>query len=85
MKTAGVLALQGDFEAHYKAVERAGARAIEVRAESDLAQCDGLTVPGNPTKLNTALYHKIYATASSSERSRRGQSGPPPLLPLRRS
>lgn len=46
MKTVGILALQGDFEAHHKAVERAGARAIEVRSESELAQCDGLIVPG---------------------------------------
>ena len=46
MKTVGILALQGDFEAHHKAVERAGARAIEVRTESELAQCDGLIVPG---------------------------------------
>jgi pyridoxal 5'-phosphate synthase pdxT subunit len=46
VKTVGILALQGDFEAHRKAVERAGARAIEVRTESQLAQCDGLIVPG---------------------------------------
>ena len=46
MKTVGILALQGDFEAHQRAVERAGARAIEVRTESELAQCDGLIVPG---------------------------------------
>jgi 5'-phosphate synthase pdxT subunit len=44
VKTVGILALQGDFEAHHKAVERAGARAIEVRTESELAQCDGLIV-----------------------------------------
>ena len=46
MKTVGILALQGDFEAHQRAVERAGAKAIEVRTESDLARCDGLIVPG---------------------------------------
>jgi 5'-phosphate synthase pdxT subunit len=46
VKTVGILALQGDFEAHQRAVERAGARAIEVRTESELAQCDGLIVPG---------------------------------------
>jgi len=46
VKTVGILALQGDFEAHHKAVERAGANAIEVRTESDLARCDGLIVPG---------------------------------------
>lgn len=46
MKTAGVLALQGDFEAHRKAVERAGGRAIEVRTAAELDPCDGLILPG---------------------------------------
>jgi 5'-phosphate synthase pdxT subunit len=46
MKTVGVLALQGDFEAHRKAIERAGAHAVEVRTAAELAQCDGLIIPG---------------------------------------
>src|SRR5262245_60922842 len=46
MKTVGVLALQGDFEAHRKALERAGARALEIRTAAELAACDGLIVPG---------------------------------------
>ena len=46
MKTVGILALQGDFEAHRKAVERAGGAAVEVRTEADLSRCDGLIVPG---------------------------------------
>jgi 5'-phosphate synthase pdxT subunit len=46
MKTVGVLALQGDFEAHRKVVERLGARAVEVRTAGQLEQCDGLIVPG---------------------------------------
>ena len=46
MKTVGVLALQGDFEAHRKALERAGARAMEVRTASQLEACDGLVLPG---------------------------------------
>ncbi|MBZ5601775.1 MAG: pyridoxal 5'-phosphate synthase glutaminase subunit PdxT [Acidobacteriia bacterium] len=45
-KTVGVLALQGDFEKHRKALERAGARALEVRTKDQLAQCDGLIIPG---------------------------------------
>jgi 5'-phosphate synthase pdxT subunit len=45
-KTVGVLALQGDFEAHRKAIERAGGRAVEVRSAGQLAQCDGLIIPG---------------------------------------
>jgi pyridoxal 5'-phosphate synthase pdxT subunit len=51
MKTVGVLALQGDFEAHRKAIERASvkekpARAVEVRTKDQLAECDGLIIPG---------------------------------------
>jgi 5'-phosphate synthase pdxT subunit len=46
MKTVGILALQGDFEAHRRAVERAGARAVEVRSAEQLAECDGLIIPG---------------------------------------
>jgi pyridoxal 5'-phosphate synthase pdxT subunit len=46
MKTVGVLALQGDFEAHRKALEKAGARAVEVRAAAELDSCDGLVLPG---------------------------------------
>lgn len=45
-KTVGILALQGDFEAHRKAVERAGGRAVEVRTAAEFAQCDGLIIPG---------------------------------------
>ena len=46
VKTIGVLALQGDFDAHCKAVERAGGRALEVRTAKELDACDGLIVPG---------------------------------------
>jgi 5'-phosphate synthase pdxT subunit len=46
MKTVGVLALQGDFEAHRRAIEKAGARAVEVRTAEQLDQCDGLIIPG---------------------------------------
>jgi pyridoxal 5'-phosphate synthase pdxT subunit len=45
-KKVGVLALQGDFEAHKKALEQAGAEAIEVRSAEDLRNVDGLIIPG---------------------------------------
>jgi 5'-phosphate synthase pdxT subunit len=45
-KKVGVLALQGDFEAHRKALMRAGADAREVRTAADLAAVDGLVIPG---------------------------------------
>lgn len=45
-KKIGVLALQGDFEAHRKALERVGAEAVEVRSAPQLACLDGLIIPG---------------------------------------
>jgi 5'-phosphate synthase pdxT subunit len=42
----GVLALQGDFEAHRNAFNRAGAHAVEVRTAEDLKAVDGLVIPG---------------------------------------
>ncbi len=46
MKRVGVLALQGDFEAHRKAIERAGGAAVEVRTAAELDSVDGLVIPG---------------------------------------
>ena len=45
-KRVGVLALQGDFEAHSKALERAGAEPVLVRTEQELKSVDGLIIPG---------------------------------------
>jgi 5'-phosphate synthase pdxT subunit len=41
-----VLALQGDFEAHRSALERAGAEAVEVRTAHELDNVDALVIPG---------------------------------------
>jgi 5'-phosphate synthase pdxT subunit len=46
MKRVGVLSLHGDFEAHGRAVERAGAQAVYVRTAADLEGLDGLIIPG---------------------------------------
>ena len=45
-KKIGVLALQGDFEAHARPSQRAGAEAVEVRTAADLEHVDGLVIPG---------------------------------------
>jgi 5'-phosphate synthase pdxT subunit len=42
----GVLAIQGDYEAHAHALREAGARTIEVRKPEQLAGLDGLAMPG---------------------------------------
>jgi 5'-phosphate synthase pdxT subunit len=41
-----VLAIQGDFAAHGEALRRLGAAPIEVRRPGQLAELDGLVVPG---------------------------------------
>ena len=46
MKKVGVLALQGDFEAHGLLLERGGAVAIPVRTPEELSSVDGLVIPG---------------------------------------
>jgi 5'-phosphate synthase pdxT subunit len=42
----GVLAIQGDFEAHRRMLEELGAEAREVRTPEHLAALDGLAIPG---------------------------------------
>src|SRR5258706_3967317 len=42
----GILAVQGDFEAHAAMLARLGAETAEVRPPSHLEGCDGLILPG---------------------------------------
>src|ERR1051325_6626113 len=56
-KRVGVLALQGDFEAHGKALQRAGAEAVEVRDAKALADLDGLVIPGGESTTMLKLLH----------------------------
>jgi len=46
MVTVGVLALQGDFAAHRRALARLGAASVAVRKPADLAGVDALVLPG---------------------------------------
>jgi pyridoxal 5'-phosphate synthase pdxT subunit len=52
-KVVGVLALQGDFEAHAKALRSLGAEAREVRVPADLEQLDALIIPGGESTVMT--------------------------------
>src|SRR3989442_12102054 len=42
----GILAVQGDFEAHAAMLARLGADTAEVRTPDQLEGCDGLILPG---------------------------------------
>jgi pyridoxal 5'-phosphate synthase pdxT subunit len=49
----GVLAIQGDFEAHSKIVEALGAEAREVRTPEQLEGLDALIIPGGESTTMT--------------------------------
>ncbi|OLC37143.1 MAG: glutamine amidotransferase subunit PdxT [Candidatus Rokubacteria bacterium 13_1_40CM_4_69_5] len=50
----GVLALQGDFALHEKALARCDVASVEVRKPEELADVDGLIIPGGES---TTLLH----------------------------
>ena len=54
----GVLALQGDFEAHVRVAKSLGAEAREVRRCAELGGLDGLILPGGDS---TTLLHLMGA------------------------
>ncbi len=58
MKKIGVLALQGDFEAHAQSLKRAGAEPVLVRTAEDLDSVDGLVIPGGES---TTMLKLLYA------------------------
>jgi 5'-phosphate synthase pdxT subunit len=49
----GVLALQGDFEAHMRVLEELGAEARAVRTAAELEGLDGLVIPGGESTTMT--------------------------------
>lgn len=49
MSRIGVLALQGDFEAHARALTEAGEQVFEIRRCRELDKLDGLVLPGGET------------------------------------
>lgn len=51
----GILALQGDFEAHARMLERLGADVVYVRAPEDLQGLDGLILPGGESTTHMKL------------------------------
>ncbi|MCW5822685.1 MAG: pyridoxal 5'-phosphate synthase glutaminase subunit PdxT [Cyanobacteria bacterium TGS_CYA1] len=74
----GVLALQGAFIEHRHAVERLGARSMEIRFKEQLELIDGLIIPGGEStcidKLSREIANELY-----SEITRLGASGKLPI------
>jgi 5'-phosphate synthase pdxT subunit len=69
----GVLALQGDFEAHEKLLARLGAQARQVRVPAELEGLDALVIPGGESTVMTlgiereGLAEPLRALASSGK------------------
>ena len=58
MKRVGVLALQGDFEAHERLLRGAGAESIQVRTKDELDSVDALVIPGGESTTIRKLAHE---------------------------
>ena len=53
--TLGVLALQGAFRAHRRALDAIGVESVEVRLPGDIAGIDGLVMPGGESTTMSLL------------------------------
>ena len=73
MAQVGILALQGDFEAHRRAFDEAGAETVLVRAASELEGIDGLVIPGGES---TTMLKLLQAESLLDPLRRFGQSKP---------
>jgi 5'-phosphate synthase pdxT subunit len=60
----GILAVQGDFEAHAAMLQNLGAETVEVRTVADLEGCDGIILPGgeSTTQLQFLQEEGLYDT-----------------------
>jgi len=70
MTRTGVLALQGDFEAHAKVLRSLGSEVVPVRRVSELAGLSGLVIPGgeSTTLLNLMADEPWFAALASFAR-----------------
>lgn len=70
-RRVGILAIQGDVEAHVRALERVGAEGVRVRREKDLDGVEALVLPGGESTTiskgleRLGLYEPLEAFAAS--------------------
>ena len=69
-KRVGVLALQGDFDAHARAITLAGGEAVEVRTAEGLRTVDGLVIPGGESTTMLKLLNMMNLLEPLSEFAR---------------
>lgn len=72
MPRVGVIAIQGDFEKHARAVERSGGEATEVRTVEELQAVDRVIIPGGESTTVGMLMHRFGLGAALRERAEQG-------------
>jgi 5'-phosphate synthase pdxT subunit len=72
MTRIGVLALQGDFAEHIDIFQRLGVAAREVRHPQELADLDGLVIPGGESTTMTRLISEFALVEPLRERAQKG-------------
>lgn len=70
--TIGVLALQGDFEAHLRMLQRCGVQAQEVRTVQQLQEVDGLIIPGGESTTIIKLMQRYGLDQILRQRAQQG-------------
>jgi 5'-phosphate synthase pdxT subunit len=70
----GVLALQGDFAEHVAVLRRLGVDAVEVRLPEQLADIDGLIIPGGESTTIARLMHEWKLIEPVRQRAREGMA-----------
>jgi 5'-phosphate synthase pdxT subunit len=78
----GVLALQGDFEAHANVLRRLGADVREVRVPRDLEGLDGLVIPGGESTTMTLGIEREELAEPLREFAARGRGGGVEGMPI---
>ena len=76
MIKVGVLALQGDFEAHGRLLHGAGATPVQIRTAEELASVDALVIPGGESTTIGKLATEYGLVEPLRERAAKGM----PLL-----
>lgn len=73
----GILAVQGDFEAHAAMLRNLGAETVEVRTVADLEGCDGIILPGgeSTTQLQFLQEEGLYGAIRKFSADRRAVFG----------
>jgi 5'-phosphate synthase pdxT subunit len=70
----GILAVQGDFEAHAAMLRQLGAETVKVRTPPDLAGCDGLILPGGESTRQLQFLQEEGLASAIQEFAKQGNA-----------